>query len=367
MENPRTLPVAVVGAGPAGCAAAIALGQAGFPVTLFERGRPGKDKPCGDAYSATAVSLLAGYGVDAVRLAALGGLRYDAMELRGEQGQVWRLRTATELSDGPGWLIRRAVMDQHLRDLAAAWATVRYDCSVERVQAEPGGPLCLTVREGSRPASDVDQSSVFLCRSMILACGAAGPLPRSWGIAGEPQISASVTAYADTAGGLPAVSAYLPVFTFRSCCRPGYAWTFPLADGQINFGVCTLAKPAGQPLVRMATEYAHAQGLHPHGRLRGAREATWSGLGRRWHHPAGILSCGDAAGLADPDTGEGIAAALLSGAQAGQGLARYLDDGHSSHLDDYSAWMQGHFGGLYHAGPFRRVWQALAGRNSVVA
>jgi menaquinone-9 beta-reductase len=357
MADYSSLPVAVVGAGPAGCAAAIALGQAGEVVTLFERGQPGKDKTCGDAYSATATSLLAAYGVDAARLAALGGLPYQDMELRGHQGHVWRLHAAGATGQGPGWLIRRAIMDQQLRDLAAAWASLRYGCLVANVVSEPGRPLLLSLQ-----TADDDRSAMFACRGLILACGAASPLPRNWGITGEPRISASVSAYADPApagprGGPPV---RLPVFEFKPCCRPGYAWTFPLADGQINFGVCTLAKPAGQPLTRLALEHAQAYGLQAQDRLRGAREATWSGLGRRWHHLAGILSCGDAAGLADPDTGEGVAAALLSGQQAGKALARYLDDARLCHLEDYSQWVRQYFGDSYRPGPFRQVWAALA-------
>jgi flavin-dependent dehydrogenase len=150
------------------------------------------------------------------------------------------------------------------------------------------------------------------------------------------------------------------VFEFKPCCSPGYAWAFPLADDHINFGVCTLARPAGQPLASLAREHAQALALHADGRLRGAREATWSGHGRRWHHPAGILSCGDAAGLSDPDTGEGIAAALLSGQRAGQTLAQYLHDGNLERLESYSRWILEHFSGAYQPGPFRRIWAALA-------
>ena len=357
MEDPRMLPVAVVGAGPAGCSAAIALARAGLPVTLFERGAPGKDKVCGDAYSATAASLLAGYGIDAARLGALGGLPYHEMELRSQHGHVWHLRTGTESLAEPGWLIRRAIMDQHLRDLTAAWATVRYGCTVTGIVSEPGAPLRLSLRTGGEPPT------VFPCRGLILACGAAGPLPRHWGLSGEPRVSASVSAYTTGLSGRRSdgLAIPVPVFEFKACCRPGYVWTFPLANGQTNFGVCTLAKPTGQPLARLALEHAHARGLSPHGRLRGAREATWSGKGQRWHHPAGILSCGDAAGLGDPDTGEGIAAALLSGERAGSALAGYLVDGcQTSHLEDYSHWVLNHFSDAYQPGSFRRIWAALA-------
>ena len=64
------------------------------------------------------------------------------MELRSPRGHVWRLHTGDE----PGWLIRWAIMDQHLRDLASGWATVRYGCMLAGLEAEPGSPLRLPPR-----------------------------------------------------------------------------------------------------------------------------------------------------------------------------------------------------------------------------
>ena len=99
-----------------------------------------------------------------------------------------------------------------------------------------------------------------------------------------------------------------------------------------------------------------------HGALRGAREAPWSGRGRHWHHPAGVVSCGDAAGVADPLTGEGISVALLSGEQAGRAIARYLQDGCAiAHLEAYSGWVGEHFRAAYQPTPFRQIWARLAG------
>jgi flavin-dependent dehydrogenase len=155
----------------------------------------------------------------------------------------------------------------------------------------------------------------------------------------------------------------LPLFEFRAGCRPGYAWIFPLGNGLANFGVCRLSGPAGTPLRTLAADYARERGILHHTALRGAREAPWSGRGRRWHHPAGLVSCGDAAGVADPLTGEGISAALMSGERAGEAVARYLQDGRAiAHLEAYSEWVGEHFSAAYRPSPFRQIWARLSGK-----
>jgi 2-polyprenyl-6-methoxyphenol hydroxylase-like FAD-dependent oxidoreductase len=50
--------VVVVGAGPAGCAAALSLVRNGIRPVLVEKGPPGKDKACGDAWVPSAVEEL---------------------------------------------------------------------------------------------------------------------------------------------------------------------------------------------------------------------------------------------------------------------------------------------------------------------
>ena len=57
--------IVIVGAGPGGCAAAIALGRRGFPdVTLLDRARFPREKTCGSAISPLGLRVLAALGVE---------------------------------------------------------------------------------------------------------------------------------------------------------------------------------------------------------------------------------------------------------------------------------------------------------------
>ena len=95
--------VAVVGAGPAGCAAAMTLGHADIDVYLFERGQAGKDKACGDALLPSALEILQHYGIAAEDLAAIGGVPFERIDLWTSDSPLWKLHTGARC----GWIIPR--------------------------------------------------------------------------------------------------------------------------------------------------------------------------------------------------------------------------------------------------------------------
>jgi flavin-dependent dehydrogenase len=72
----------------------------------------------------------------------------------------------------------------------------------------------------------------------------------------------------------------------------------------------------------------------------------WSGRGTTWHQAGGLVSCGDAAGLIDPYSGEGTSAALISGSRAGASIAAFVM-GDASALPKYSRWVTAFFSAQY--------------------
>lgn len=334
--------VAVAGGGPGGCAAALALAEAGIDVIVFERGAPGKDKACGDAFLPDAVARLAGLGVESASFAESGGRRFSTIDLWGDGGAVW----AISLGAAEGWIAPRAAIDQALRNRVVRRAALRYETTVTRVARARRGRWLLTTRSAAGDAAiEVD--------GVVLATGASNGLAKHWGIEGEPLRGASISAYA----GEACLDA--PRFEFLADELPGYGWRFPLADGRMNAGYCAVMSPASG--LRAATErYLRRSGANAHGPLRGGSGPMWSGRGTCWHHDAGLTSCGDAAGLVDPVTGEGISAALESGTAAGRALAEFLIGGSdTTPLARYSAWLGATFLERYRPTAVRRVWANL--------
>ena len=108
--------------------------------------------------------------------------------------------------------------------------------------------------------------------------------------------------------------------------QPSYAWAFDRGDGLSNVGYGELLDHGADPPSR-ALLLAQLDRLVPGVVADGER---WRGhhlplSDRRWHQPDGpVLLVGDAAGLVNPMTGEGIYYAVASGLLAGRAAAAAL-------------------------------------------
>jgi flavin-dependent dehydrogenase len=247
-----------------------------------------------------------------------------------------------------GYTARRAELDQALRDAAARLVEVHHRTRALAIDSRADGHVVSAVRSDGRPM-DIRVDAV------CIATGGTGTFSRDLGIDGEPLAAVSVSAYV----GGPGSDA--PRFELHDSCRPGYRWSFPMADGRRNVGLCLLGGSAAGIRAVADSFVAETPGLATP-RWRGGREPLWSGRGRRWHAPNGIVSCGDAAGLVDPANGEGITAAVESGARAGESIAAYLTGGRRDiPLQQYSDWVRGSFEDRYASTPVRAVWRSMAG------
>jgi flavin-dependent dehydrogenase len=101
--------VIVVGGGPVGLAAAIAIRQQGFKVLVAERGRPPIDKPCGEGLMPEGVAALNSLGLLCEPALPFRGIRFTEAG-RSAQG-LFR--------ENSGLGIRRTVLHQCLIDRAA--------------------------------------------------------------------------------------------------------------------------------------------------------------------------------------------------------------------------------------------------------
>jgi 2-polyprenyl-6-methoxyphenol hydroxylase-like FAD-dependent oxidoreductase len=126
--------VLVIGAGPAGCAAGLALLARGVDVCVVDRARFPRDKICGDALSNRACALLASLGIDAARLV-------DGQA--AVHGGVVRFPDGTRVArryDEPGRIVPRRRLDAALHDtLAAAGARLFDEVAVQSLERSAGG------------------------------------------------------------------------------------------------------------------------------------------------------------------------------------------------------------------------------------
>ncbi|MEU4213792.1 geranylgeranyl reductase family protein [Actinoplanes sp. NPDC026623] len=283
--------VAVVGAGPAGAAAALAARRAGASVLLIDRAAFPRDKPCGDGIAADAVDVLAGLGVTGLTdgYQPVAGLRLIA------PGGTEVARPLPR----PAHTVPRRVFDARLVLAAVA----------------QGAELCRhTVRTMREDGEGVVLDDRIRARVVIGADGAGSVVRRALGHPANPDghLAIAIRGYASAVGTEQLIRT-------TSARWPAYAWSFPLGDGTANVGYGETLR--GAPLTK-------AYLMSRLGELLPGTEPT----GVRAHHlplsthrppPAQgrVLLAGDALSLINPFTGEGIFYAVLSGALAGAAAA----------------------------------------------
>jgi 2-polyprenyl-6-methoxyphenol hydroxylase-like FAD-dependent oxidoreductase len=327
MEPAVTVDVLVVGAGPAGAAAACVAGRAGLRVLLADDGHP---RPAHDVMvSGAAAERLAGLGVELADRRRIDGfdLSFPACTRR-ITGSDATITDAGSLRAG----------------LAGA--------------ARAAGARLVTAR-----VTDLSADGFPHAKHVVIAVGARGGPSSSDGIAcarrfggldlGARVLMAPVTPAADPRA-LPAMVTVLP-----GADATATVWLARLGGRAEDDPDGLLAETLGA-LARRDSRFA---GAHPVGRTATGRLCADFSPDRL--ASARELIIGDAAGLLNPFTGEGLGAALLSGTLAAEAIARYPGDP-SAARDEYvrrvSAEYVGYFETARHAARrYHLVWRMLEG------
>lgn len=307
----KAFDVAVIGAGPAGATLARLLASAGAEVVLVERERLPRYKPCGGGLTQRSIRLLPDEARALVRVWSPGA---DVV-YRGYRVHLQSPRPAVGL-------VMRDELDACLTRLAVrAGAELR-----------DGSPVT-----GARMLSDGDGIEVMAggqplrCRYLACADGATGPFSGPLGAAVglpvcAPRIGALEWELEDAGSGWGS-----HLRGDFDVIAGGYGWVFP-KGGILSVGVATWRTGVGGSALRAALDaYLIRLGLHHRPVLRRHGHAIPIGgrLSSERLVASAALRVGDAAGLADPLFGEGIAHALQSAHLA----ARPLLDGD---LTDYA-------------------------------
>jgi geranylgeranyl reductase family protein len=306
--------VIVVGAGPGGAAAALELARAGADVRLVEKSTWPREKTCGDGISPLAVR-------EGERL----GLRFEgALRLHGALVSTPRgtaFRGAWPAATPWGTIVERRVFDAALVDAAvAAGAHFAPATAVREVRSTADG-IVATLR-----ADDADRE--LRADVALVAEGATGGIAASLGFAPFRSRLVAVRGYAETAR--PLAPEY-GLFYDRPL-SPGYGWVFPVDRNRANVGILlderALARGGGDLRALLARWLAESRfarellGERP--RIGGVRGGVIPS-GRKRRTAPGVFLIGDAAGVADPFTAEGIFQALHSGRLAARALAESAD------------------------------------------
>jgi geranylgeranyl reductase family protein len=304
--------VAVIGAGPAGSLSAYLLAEAGASVVLLDRAAFPRDKPCGGGLTARAVRLLP-FCVTPVVEEVI-----DRFEIRLAYGRSVRRSTRDPLV----YMTQRRRLDAFLAERAAeAGAEFRDRTRVASLDQDAEG-VRVETSNGSIRAGVV-----------VGADGANGLSAKALDLWVQPSYGVALE------GNLPYGEVDRDRYRRRAVMEigtvpGGYAWVFPKGD-HVNFGVGGWEREGPNlraHLDRLCREHgvaaARLQSVRGH-RLPTRRPGAPL-VGRR-----GLL-VGDAAGLVDPWTGDGMFEAFSSARHAAGAIGGVLG-GKAGSLRPYEA------------------------------
>ncbi len=316
--------VLVVGAGPAGSAAAAWAARAGLDVTLVDAEEFPRDKPCGDGLTPRAIAEMQMLGLGDW----LGGrVRNQGLRAAGF-GQELYLPWPGGSLPAFGSAAPRMQLDAAIRQVALD-SGARAVTGHRAVGVERDRDRITSVRFTVGSGKQAREASIS-CRRVIVADGARSQLGRTLGREWHRGTAYGVAArgyIASARSDDPWISSHLELRGEKNELLSGYGWVFPLGDGDVNVGVGTLATakhPADLKLRSLLDLYAGAQ--RDTWQFTGDVRDPWSALlpmggavsgvaGRNW------MLVGDAAGCVNPLNGEGIDYGLETGHLAAQVLA----------------------------------------------
>ena len=324
VESPAGLPAAcqvlIIGAGPAGSAAARWLARAGLDVVMVDQHTLGRDKVCGDGLIPDAHQALERLGLlDRVMAKAERSSHVGCVGPRG--GRI----------DVPGHLavLPRKQLDEIL-NLGAQEAGARFlaPASFESALEDEQGRV-----RGARLTVD-GRPHEIAADWVILATGA---VPKALTAAGmcerHTPSGVALRGYVRAPSMVGEIKALEVVWC--KAVQPGYGWIFPAPDGSFNIGVGVtdshkdLAGKGQKKDVNLRAifdafveHYPPAKRLMAEGELVGELKGAplrCTLNGARWTRP-GLLVTGEAAGSTYSFTGEGIGKAMETGLLAAEAI-----------------------------------------------
>lgn len=369
----ETADVVVVGAGPAGSAAAAYLAAAGLDVLLLEKTHFPREKVCGGALTPRAVRELTTLGVPTP--ARDGWVKNKGLRIVGG-GMRLQLDWPEVASFPPYGLVRtRGDLDDVLaRNAVRSGARLLQGIDVTApIRDAAGRVVGVEATQTSAAQEATGRPLTFAAPLVIAADGNASRLAAGSDQREEVPMGVAVCAsyqsprhdddYLETWLGLRSTDG-----KGNDVRLPGHGWIFGVGDGTSNVGLGMLSPPAIPTIPTVPGSADYGDVLR---RWVATMPAEWTlneqtiqgpiregmlplGFNRRPHYADGLMLVGDAGGMVNPFNGEGIASALesarLAAEVAVQAFARGDDAGRERVLRSYPDVLTDALGGYFTMG-----------------
>jgi geranylgeranyl reductase family protein len=312
--------VIIVGAGPAGSTAALYAHRLGLNCILLDKAVFPRDKICGDALSGKSVRLmrelnllegveeLEGSEINRITFGSPSHSQFD-VHLKGNKNNDFITK---------GYVVPRKIFDNFLFKKADELTETRQGFTVNDIIYENDN---ISGVKGT----NIEGKEEILNAPIIMGCdGANSIIARKLGLY-EMDMENTAVAIRCYYEGVEGLSNQIELH-YVSEVKPGYFWLFPAGNGKANIGIGLSkndAKKEDRTLRQIMDEIVQSDYFRSRfGNARPLEKPVgWNlPLGRiqRKNHGNGFMLLGDAAGLVDPFTGEGIGNAMVAAKYAMQ-------------------------------------------------
>lgn len=285
----------IVGAGPAGGTAAYHLAKRGRSVLVLEKESLPRYKPCGGGVSPAIADWFDFDFTPAI------SMKVNKARITWKMGDPVEVKLST-----PIWMVRREVFDHFLIQQAQKQgAELRDNTPVTGIEFKSDH---WQVNTSNGPVEG---------RYLIAADGAKGPMAKWLGFKERKhRLGGALEAEAMTE------MTDIPICFEFGMVKNGYIWNFPKADGY-SIGVGTFRGGDKQDFKGLLADYSKSFGVDSKTTKQyGHPICTWDGQ-QRLDTQNAVLA-GEAAGVVDPFTAEGIRPSIFTGLKASEAIDRAL-------------------------------------------
>jgi len=320
---PKSYDIIIVGAGPSGSTCATLLARGGAHVLLLEKSSFPRDKTCGDFISARLKDNLEKSNLCPPLKGTHPGAVSDLLFSHPKAGSFTLSRPPAQ-----GFICKRKAFDHLLFEQAQA-----------KVDGLTNMPVKKLLFEGKQIVGVQTADQTFRAKIVVGADGANGITARALGVPtfDENHNAVAIRAYYNQIEGIGDTAE----LHFLDEVQPGYFWIFPLnpATGEANVGLGLLSRQVRYGNVQLKQLLERIIATHPLFAQRFCRSECLSPI-KGWSLPfgskkrpvafPGAVLLGDAAGLIDPMSGEGIENGIRSAQCAAPVLLQSLAAGNYS-------------------------------------
>ena len=305
--------IIIVGGGPAGTSAALYAHKMGLKTIILDKNTFPRDKICGDALSGKSVKYMRELGV-LDQVANLNGSTIRRITFGSPSHKQFDIHLNNPQNKGDikeGYVIRREIYDNFLFEKAKEVTEIIENFNVNDLLYENNKIIGIS----GKHKKEVHQ----IYAPLILGCdGAKSTIARKLGFHTEDQENTAIAIrcyYEGVKGLTDQIELH-----FVDEVLPGYFWLFPAGDNIANIGL-GLSKKFAKKDERKLSQILDEVTASPYfkDRFSNAKKLEkpkgWSLPLGRIQRPScgdGFMLLGDAAGLIDPFTGEGIGNAMAS-------------------------------------------------------